>query len=138
MEHSLHYLLMENHTTMQKKIRNNIKEMDLSLGQPKVLDYLLDHDGAIQKDIARGCFIEPASISSILNGMEKNGLVIRKPDKENRRNYNIYLTDKGKEIAQKLQVEIEAVEKSAVIGLENDEIEKLKNWLEKIYQNMEQ
>ena len=69
--------------------------------------------------------------------MEKNELVIRKPDKENRRNYNIYLTDKGKEIAQKLQVEIEAVEKSAVIGLENDEIEKLKNWLEKIYQNME-
>lgn len=38
------------------------------MGQPKVLDYLKDHDGSSQKEIARACHIEPGSLTSILFG----------------------------------------------------------------------
>ena len=137
MENTIHYLLMTDHTTMQKQIWNNIKGLGLTLGQPKVLDYLLEYDGAIQKDIASGCYIEPASISSILNGMEKNQLVIRKMNTENRRNFNVYLTDKGREIAEKLQLEFETTEKKALAGLQDDEIEQIKHWLKIIHHNLE-
>ena len=38
------------------------------MGQPKVLDYLKDHDGSSRKEIARACHIEPGSLTSILFG----------------------------------------------------------------------
>ena len=57
MDISLHYLTMANHLLIQKRILEKVKESGLTLGQPKVLDYLKNHDGASQKEIAAGCFI---------------------------------------------------------------------------------
>ena len=61
---SIHYLLMADHFMVQKALLSQIKDTELTMGQPKVLDYLKDHDGACQKDIAAGCHIEPASITA--------------------------------------------------------------------------
>ena len=54
MEFSTHYLLMADHTMLQKLVMSRIKPLGLTTGQPKVLDFLQDHDGAMQKDIAKG------------------------------------------------------------------------------------
>ena len=76
MDTSLHYLTMANHLLIQKRILEKVKESGLTLGQPKVLDYLKSHDGASQKEIAAGCFIEAGSLTSILNRMEEKGLIV--------------------------------------------------------------
>lgn len=68
MEFSTHYLLMADHAMLQKLVMSRIKPLGLTTGQPKVLDFLQDHDGAMQKDIAKGCHIEPSSLSTILGG----------------------------------------------------------------------
>ena len=52
MDASFHYLSMINHMTVQKKLMEQLKDTGLTLGQPKVLDYLKDHDGVSQKEIA--------------------------------------------------------------------------------------
>ena len=78
MDTSLHYLTMANHLLIQKRILEKVKESGLTLGQPKVLDYLKSHDGASQKEIAAGCFIEAGSLTSILNRMEEKGLIERR------------------------------------------------------------
>ena len=67
MSHSFHYLIMAEHSIFQKELLNRLKDTGLTIGQPKVLDYLKDHDGAGQKDIARGCHIEPGTLTTILN-----------------------------------------------------------------------
>ena len=54
MKESLHYLLMANHFMIQKALVTSVKDTGLTSGQPKVLDYLKDHNGAVQKDIAAG------------------------------------------------------------------------------------
>ena len=54
MDDSFHYLSMINHMTVQKKLMEQLADTGLTLGQPKVLDYLKDHDGASQKEIAAG------------------------------------------------------------------------------------
>ena len=48
MDDSFHYLSMINHMIVQKKLMEQLTDTDLTLGQPKVLDYLKDHDGASQ------------------------------------------------------------------------------------------
>ena len=134
----LHYLLLADNTLMQKQIFANLKHLGLTIGQPKVIDYLHEHDGAIQKDIACGCYIEPASLSNILNGMEKNGLIIRKISDENRRNMNVFMTEKGRNICYAIQKEIENVKKKALRGMSDDEISHLYEYLIKINQNLEE
>lgn len=137
MEHTLHYLLMANHSILQKKIFSNIKHLGLTPGQPKILDYLQKHDGAIQKDIASGCYIEPASLSNILNGMEKNGLIVRKTNAENRRNMNIFMTEKGKSLYLIIQQEIEKMEAAALAGLSEADRRSLHQILKKTKENLE-
>lgn len=56
MEDSLHYLIMANQMLVQRGLLERLKNTGLTIGQPKVLDYLKDHDGSSQKEIARNCF----------------------------------------------------------------------------------
>ena len=95
MKESLHYLLMSDHLMFQKALDSRVKDTGLTPGQPKILDYLLNHDGAIQKDIAVFCHIEPASLTVILSGMENKGYIKRQTDNGNRRSLHVYLTDTG-------------------------------------------
>lgn len=138
MNFTFHYLLMANHIMLQKQLFNNITDLKLTLGQPKVLDYLRQNDGAMQKDIAQGCHIEAASLSTILNGMEKNGLITRNIDKYNRRNINIFMTEKGKEICKRIEQEFITIEKKAFYNFSEKEIQKLTEYMIKIYNNLEE
>lgn len=96
MDTSLHYLTMANQMLIQKRLLERVKASGLTLGQPKVLDYLKDHDGASQKEIAAGCLIEAGSLTSILNRMEEKNLIERRMLNGNRRTFHIFMTESGK------------------------------------------
>ena len=89
---TLHYYLMADHSLFHKALFASIKSTGLTSGQPKVLDYLADNDGAVQKDIAAGCCIEPATLTNLLNSMEKEKLLERKTTDGDRRSYQ-YISD---------------------------------------------
>ena len=44
MSNSFHYLVMAEHSIFQKRLLAKLKGTGLTSGQPKVLDYLKDHD----------------------------------------------------------------------------------------------
>lgn len=136
MEDTLHYLLMANHFMFQKILFSNLKDTGLTLGQPKVLDYLKDHDGVVQKEIAAACHIEPASLTSILSGMEKKELITRKMCKDNRRSLYVFLTDKGREQADRIKSAFERIEESALNGFTPNEKDTLNNYLSRVYKNI--
>ena len=71
MDDSFHYLSMINHMTVQKKLMEQLADTGLTLGQPKVLDYLKDRDGASQKEIAAGLPHRGRIFNVILNRMEE-------------------------------------------------------------------
>lgn len=133
---SLHYLLMINHLMFQKSLITNIKDTQLTLGQPKVLDYLKDHDGAIQKDIAIACQIEPATITSVLLGMENKGLIVRKTLNGNRRSLYVYLTDEGRSLANRVELEFDHIESKALLGFSEEEKSMLNTLMVRIKKNM--
>ena len=89
MDNSLHYLIMANQMLVQKALLDKLKDTGLTIGQPKILDYLKYHDGSSQKDIAKGCFIEAGSLTAILNKMEEKGLITRQILNGNRRSFHI-------------------------------------------------
>lgn len=136
MQETLHYLLMSNHLMVQKALVSSVKDTGLTPGQPKVLDYLLHHDGAIQKEIAIFCHIEPASLSTILNGMENKGYIERKNTDNNRRSLHVYLTETGKKYANRLNLEFTKIESEALKGFSESEVQQLQDLLGRLYENM--
>lgn len=136
MEKTLHYLIMANHLLFQKSLIMSIKDTDLTIGQPKVLDYLFYHDGVVQKEIATACHIEPATITSVLLGMENKGLITRKNLNGNRRSLYVYLTDKGKTLAKRIKTEFEDIENNALTGFTDEEKKMLTDFLIRVNQNM--
>lgn len=137
MKESLHYLLMANHFMIQKALVTSVKDTGLTSGQPKVLDYLKDHNGAVQKDIAAGCHIEPASLTAILNGMETKGLLIeRRLCPDNHRFYNVYLTETGRLYVGRLENEFDTIESYALQNFSEADKEQLIEYLSRIYNTM--
>lgn len=136
MEETIHYMLMTNHLIFQKALLLGIKDTGLTSGQPKVLDYLRDHNGAVQKEIAAACMIEPATLTSVLLGMENKNLITRKKQGGNRRSLYVYLTEKGREIAERVGEEFNKIENKALLGFDDRDKEMLKAFLIKINKNM--
>ena len=136
MKESLHYLLMDNHFMIQKALVTSVKDTGLTSGQPKVLDYLKDHNGAVQKDIAAGCHIEPASLTAILNGMETKGLIERRLCPDNHRFYNVYLTETGRLYVSRLENEFDTIESYALQNFSEADKEQLIEYLSRIYNTM--
>lgn len=136
MKETLHYLLMFDHLMVQKALLSSVKDTGLTPGQPKILDYLLHHDGAIQKEIAIFCHIEPASLTTILNGMENKGYIERKNIDNNRRSLHVYLTEMGKKYADRLNLEFARIESEALKGFDEKDTQQLYDLLNRVYQNM--
>ena len=133
---SLHYLLMANHLMVQKSLIASVKDTGLTPGQPKVLDYLRHHDGTVQKEIAANCHIEPASLTTILNGMEAKGLIQRRLCPDNHRFYNVYLTELGLTYVERLENEFDTIESHALQNFSETEKEQLIEYLSRISSQM--
>ena len=136
MNDSFHYLSMANHMMVQKKLMEQLKDTGLTLGQPKVLDYLKDHDGASQKEIAAGCLIEAGSLTSILNRMEEKGLIERKMLNGNRRTFHIFMTESGKKNQKLVEETFEKIEETALNNVSEEEQKVFMVIFLRIYRNL--
>ena len=136
MDKTLHYLLMADHMSLQRLLMNSIKDTGLTPGQPKVLDYLYFHNGVMQKEIAQNCHIEQATLTSVLGGMESKGLIERRILNGNRRSLYVFMTDKGRELAQEVEDRFGETERSAFKGFDEREAELLLGLLKRVNNNL--
>ncbi len=136
MDDTLHYLIMANQMLIQKSLLEQLKDTGLTIGQPKILDYLKEHDGSNQKEIAKACFLEAGSLTTILNKMEEKGLIERKILNGNRRSFHIYLTAEGKEKQQLVEKAFSEIEKRALAGIQEEEFAQFMSVYNRIYTNL--
>lgn len=136
MDDTLHYLIMANQMLVQKALLEQLKNTGLTIGQPKILDYLKEHDGSNQKEIARACFLEAGSLTSILNRMEEKGLVERRMLNGNRRSFHVFLTENGKKNQELVEEMFAEIEKDALDGISSEEFETFMEVYRKIYGNL--
>nr|WP_296766607.1 MarR family transcriptional regulator [Rhodococcus sp. (in: high G+C Gram-positive bacteria)] len=109
-----------------------IRERDLSHQQSFVLGYLTKTPGAIQRDIADMTRTTPASVSSLLNGLEQRGLVERRTEAGNERSKRVYATDAGAELIAGFDDAMRATEESILAPLDQRERDALHSLLSKI------
>ncbi len=126
---NLHYLLMKANSMFARKVMYEANKIGLTSGQPKVLYFLSKFKEADQKTIANYLEIEPATVGSILLGMEKSGLIERKQREGNRRSLYVSLTEKGVEVSNNMEKIFEDTENIATDRLSEKDKEKLKKLL---------
>lgn len=135
MPYSFHYLIMSEHSMFQKELLMKLKGSGLTIGQPKVLDYLKDHNGASQKDIALGCHIEPGTLTTLLNRMEETGLVERRMLNGNRRSFYIFLTEMGEQKLKLVSAAFKELEDEAFRGISDTDRKTFMDLFFRIYEN---
>ena len=132
MDDSLHYLIMANQMLVQRALLYKLKDTGLTIGQPKILDYLSRHNGSNQKEIAKACFLEAGSLTTILN----KGLIRRQILNGNRRSFHIFMTEEGKKKQQLVSEAFSEIERKAVEGISKEEMEGFLSVYQKIYANL--
>lgn len=94
------------------------------------------HDGLSQAQISQMMLVNRANITSLIDRMEKAGLVVRTPRENDRRAYLVKLTDQGNDLLDEVEplYKIE-ITKAAVLG--DNEHRLLINMLERIRENLQ-
>lgn len=136
MDRSFHYLLMATQSLFQRSVMAELNGSGLTAGQPKVLDYLGRHDGSVQKDIAAGCQIDPATLTGLLNRMEEKGLIRRCNEGGNRRSLHVYLTEQGWTKQREVRKTMERQSEVVQAGLSEEQRVQLLDSLYKVCANM--
>ena len=108
----------------------------LSPGQPKVLRYIQSHENCKLKDIAKECDVECATVSKMLDNLEEKGMIIRNINPQNKRAYQVNLTDKGRSALQKWEEHCMEVEQISLQGFTPEEKEQFQNYLSRMYTNL--
>ena len=117
MDTSFHYLLLAAQGMFQRRILARLAGSGLTAGQPKVLNYLGLHNGSVQKNIALGCQIDPATLTGLLGRMEEKGLIERRSQDGDRRSLCVYLTEEGWEKQKLVRSTMERLEEEVLTSL---------------------
>ena len=87
------------------RLRGHMEKIGLHRGQGFALIHLWHNDGMSQRDLARSMHISPASVTNMLQRMERDGWIERKRDEADQRVVLVYLTAK----ANKTRIEAKRV-----------------------------
>lgn len=113
-----------------------LSEYDVYPGQPPLMFSLARRNGQSQRELAEQLDIKAATLTVMIQRMEKNGLVRRESDPEDQRISRIYMTDKGFETLQVVRETLDRLEQQAVAGFTEEEIHLLRGLLSRIKHNV--
>ncbi|GAB3404431.1 hypothetical protein GCM10027515_16430 [Schumannella luteola] len=116
----------------RKAAEDWVRERELSFEQGFVLGYLVDSPGAIQRDIARMTRTSAASVSSLLQGLERRGLVERRTEEGDERSKRVYATPTGSELIAGFETAMASADEVILAPLSDDERSTLDALLRKI------
>ncbi|GAA1409102.1 MULTISPECIES: MarR family winged helix-turn-helix transcriptional regulator [Oerskovia] len=106
----------------QRKVGEEwIRERDLSHEQAFVLGYLVQNPGAIQRDIATVSRTSAASVSSLLQGLERRGLIERRTQSGDERRKRVFATPAGTELIAGFDVAMAEADETILAPLTPEE-----------------
>ena len=133
---SVGYQLRATNRMMQRLLQARIEPYGVTLGMWYFLRALWEEDGLTQSELSqRVGTMEPTTLSAIA-GMERDVLVTRKRNAQDRRKINISLTQRGRELADDLVPVAKSVVDAAVKGFNQREVDFLLALLAEMQRNI--
>ena len=123
--------LERRHFFIKKQVMDRL---GITYQQGRILLFLSKHpQGSLnQADLAVHFDVKPPSVNSVLSGMIKNGLVEKRVNDRDARNFDLYATEKGKELAQKLAQSFDLIDQKVIEVLSDEERQTMLSLLHKL------
>lgn len=109
-----------------------VRQRDLTRPQSFVLGYLVQHPGAIQRELAQVTRTSAASVSSLLQGLERRGLIERRTEPGDERTKRVHATAAGAELIAGFTDAMAATDEEILAPLDDDERATLHRLLTKV------
>lgn len=132
--------LTENLATVFKSVHqrsyHKLENKHLYPGQPKLLSLIKANEGIPQKDLAKINCVTPATITGMLNKLEANHFVYRRPDKSDKRIMRVYLTEEGRNLADKGELFMTSMIEQIFGRFSDDELQSFLSLTRKLKENL--
>ena len=113
------------------------RNLDISEEQLSILQCLNSESGINQKKISEAIYKDPASVTRMIDILEKKDLVKRKSDSYDRRSYSIQLTQTGSDFIGQLIPLTKEMRKYGVKGIDEMDLNTALSVLKAICKNLE-
>ncbi|MBN1247817.1 MAG: MarR family transcriptional regulator, partial [Anaerolineae bacterium] len=113
-------------------------DLGLYRGQPPVLELLWKKEGRTHSDLAAALQVAPATITKMVQRLEKSGWVERRPDPEDQRVSRVYLTPAGRDIHGELSALLDQFDTEIRANLTEEEQATLFGLLMKVRDSLSQ
>ncbi len=134
---SLGYVFHYNTRICMALLQERIKQHGVAVGQFPILVHLWEEQGITQKALCELIRVEQPTLANTLKRMERDELITRVPDKDDRRQWRIYLTQRALELEDVLQEESRRVNELFVSGLNETEQREFRRLLDIITTTLE-
>jgi DNA-binding MarR family transcriptional regulator len=127
-------------TAIARKLQKNFRNagLDITIEQWSILYHLWKEDALSQQQLCDRTYRDKPSITRLIDNLEKLKLVKRMAHKNDRRKNLVCLTDSSKDL-QQITIDIaNQTMDEALLGVTKNEIETVKNVLQKVYDNLTQ
>jgi len=138
-DQSIGYLVGRLSRAIIKRLSKKFQDagIDVSYEQWSILVHLYRQDGQTQQSLARTVVKDKAAITRLLNGLEKKNIVLRIPDRNDKRSNLVYLTNKAKELKPHLVGFVEEMLDEAGQGIDPDEMTRCRATINSIFANFD-
>jgi len=96
------YRLKSTMKRVEKHIGQTLENYGVTMAQSFILFSLLEKDGCTLTEIGNRAQIDNSSLTTMVDKLEKEGLVERRLFAQDRRVVNLYLTEKGRDLAMQV------------------------------------
>jgi DNA-binding MarR family transcriptional regulator len=120
----------------ERALRERIAPHGVVPGQYPALLCLYEHDGLTQTEIANRVHIEQPTIAKTLQRMERDGLIRRQPDPNDRRRVRIHLTPPARALEHTLATTAREINARAVEGIRRAEAAHLLDTVTRLIANL--
>lgn len=119
------------------RIGSSLEKYSLTLTEWALLGRLYESksNGVHLADLAAALSVEPPLVTTMVSGLEKKGLVLRKEDIRDRRAKFIYLTEKGRAIVPEIEENVQQAVQKLLSGLTSEQIVACQQVLSAIVKN---
>lgn len=113
-----------------------LEAIGLYRGQPPVLRALWEQEGQTHSELARRLRVTPATVTRMIQRMEKAGFVVRREDPDDQRVSRVYLTEAGRAVRADVQAVLQTVDDETFAGFASEERDQLRQYLTRIRANL--
>ncbi len=137
----LYYLISRATLAATSLIKRELAAAGVQQVSPAYLGILMtlwNSDGLGGLELGRGAGVEPSTVTGLLDRMERDGLLARQPDPDDRRAQRICLTALGQQLREPVLKVVGEVLSRASAGFSDQEITTSKNFLRQFLANTQE